>query len=265
MSERTKPPLRILVAFDAWRHDPGALEMAARLAAARRAELLALVIEDIDLANLAELPFATEIDRFCAAERRLDSATIARRLNAQARQVRRLIDELSARLQVSASLRILRGHYVAVALEAAEEVDITLLSKRMRTQRPTSLVRERYMEMGQRRRSLSGKTVWSLFDGSPAAVRALVVASELAAQSARTLSVLMPARSEAEAAGWQQQVAGLVEANTTRIVIGPPHDPASLLRVMRQTECDLFVVPRQEQELVRRIAESAGCPIVLVL
>ncbi|WP_054774730.1 hypothetical protein [Methylogaea oryzae] len=54
---------RILVALDATRHNPAALEAATLLAARTRAELLALFVEDLGLFHLAQLPFAMETGR----------------------------------------------------------------------------------------------------------------------------------------------------------------------------------------------------------
>ncbi|MCK5669327.1 MAG: universal stress protein UspA, partial [Gammaproteobacteria bacterium] len=57
-----KPVSRVLIALDAMQENPGALETAIALAAQRQSELMMLFIEDMNLVNLAGLPFASEID-----------------------------------------------------------------------------------------------------------------------------------------------------------------------------------------------------------
>ncbi len=267
MTEKTHATVRVLVAFDAWRHDAEALEMAAGMAARRQAELLALFIEDINLMNLAELPFATEIDRFCAVERRLDRVRVARHLRARAAQLRGLIDELSERLQVSGSLKILRGHYIAVALAAAADMDILLLGKRTVNPRPASYLQTRYESVERQRRALVGEPVWVIFDGSPAAARALIIASELAVQGGCELAVILPARSDTEAARWRRHIAELANFNAlaARMVLIPPDDAAGLVHLVRRAGCGLLVAKRDEDEVIRMVAENAGCPLVLVV
>ncbi len=71
MTKQHDPQTRVLVALNASRRDYQALELAASLAARKRVELLAVFVEDINLFNLAELPFAKEIVRASAVEREL--------------------------------------------------------------------------------------------------------------------------------------------------------------------------------------------------
>ena len=54
---------RILVALNPAARDLEALEQAAEMAARTRGHLMALLVEDIHLFDLARLPFAREFDR----------------------------------------------------------------------------------------------------------------------------------------------------------------------------------------------------------
>ena len=61
---------RILFALDPSRQNRAALERALTLAERLRAELIMLFVEDENLLHLVNLPFAREVHRISASERR---------------------------------------------------------------------------------------------------------------------------------------------------------------------------------------------------
>ena len=71
-------PGRIVVTLEAHPKAKSAVDTAARLAARLQAELVALVVEDIQLLHFAALPFAREVGRVSAHNRELDVATLER-------------------------------------------------------------------------------------------------------------------------------------------------------------------------------------------
>ena len=75
---------RILVALDASRESDAALAAAAELAQQLDAELMGLFIEDIDLLNLAALPFSREVAVLSLSGRGLDPERVARELRSKA-------------------------------------------------------------------------------------------------------------------------------------------------------------------------------------
>jgi len=113
---------RIVVGFDAgaWRSET--LRELAALAVETQAELVGVFIEDIDLLQLARLPFAAEVGHSSAARRGLDPATLERELRARAEALRRALAAVLDPARVAWSFRVAReapSQVLATALAAA--------------------------------------------------------------------------------------------------------------------------------------------------
>jgi hypothetical protein len=89
MSGEARSDRVVAVAFDTSARGQAALEAAVRLAAATRAQLQGLFVEDEDLLRLAGLPFAREIDCLSASLRQLHAATMERALRTAAIEAQR--------------------------------------------------------------------------------------------------------------------------------------------------------------------------------
>jgi hypothetical protein len=120
---------RVLVALDTLGGERGVLDLAARLAVACEAELAALIVENIALLQLAELPFIKEVDRLLGVEREMDRVRVRRLLRTEAARARRNLDNLAQRLNLRTSFRITRGRYIEAALRASAAFDLVLLDR----------------------------------------------------------------------------------------------------------------------------------------
>lgn len=120
---------RILVALDASTHSLAALEAAAKLAAQMEAELLGLFVEDINLLQLAELPFAQEMSRLFTAGQQVDKLKMERALRVQAEQARQALAITAEQMRVRWSFRVVRGQVISEILTAALEADLLSLGK----------------------------------------------------------------------------------------------------------------------------------------
>jgi len=117
---------RIVVAIDTGPPGKAALRAAAELAARLQAELLALYVEDVDLLNLAALPFAREIGFPSAAHRELDVEAVERLLRLHAEEARRTVEEFAARTPLKWSFQVTRGEFAEELLAAAAEADLVV-------------------------------------------------------------------------------------------------------------------------------------------
>lgn len=261
MTEKDQTPARILVALTASRRDFRALELAASLAAHKQAELLALFVEDINLFNLAGLPFAKEIDRVCAVERELDNLRLARAQKSRIDQIQQALDQLIGRLQIQASFRVVRGQFIQAVLSAAEGLDVLILCHK---EAPADMA-------SHWRKSLHSKTrpaalLWTLYDGSEGSRRALQLAAELATLEPCELCIALPAKTDQEAdvlrRGASQALAGA--SLFPSFVVVHPDDPECLRRLLRQSGSRLLVVDRAAGETIKAMAETAVCPVVVV-
>jgi nucleotide-binding universal stress UspA family protein len=260
-----KPTIhRILVALDTSPECASALAMAADLAAGQNAELLALFIEDVNLFNLADLPFAREIDRVFAMEREFDTLRMARSLRAQAEQLRRTLETITSERKVPSSLRVVRGHYVAEALSAATSMDILLFGRMKSAPRTAArALLAAWKEAGGRR------TVGVVYDGGEAADRTLALSLELARVLESKLLVIIPAANSAEAEQLQKLAKPVLEdaGLPARFSHVPLDNPAKLVNAARHEECSLVVVPRDcgcsSDAMIQALLEGLECPMVL--
>jgi nucleotide-binding universal stress UspA family protein len=121
------PIRRILIALDASPGSIAALEAAGALAARVDAELLGVFIEDVNLLNLAGLPFAAEVGLLSAGPRPLTPEEMERYLRDQGARAHVALTEIAERLQLRASFRVARGQIVSELLAAAGDVDLLAL------------------------------------------------------------------------------------------------------------------------------------------
>ncbi|HYE34008.1 universal stress protein [Methylocaldum sp.] len=253
MAEDAPISERVVVALNVLRHDMGMLELAAHLAARKQARLMAVYVEETNLINLAELPFAMEVDRICAAERKVDQLRLMRALRSRSEQVQQALYRLNESLQVDVSFKTVRGHFVSAVMSQIEQVDIVFLSRRCEAYRDSTTQKS------------STCPIWVLFDGSRESERALQMAVELAELESSRLYIALPAKTDAESETLKRQTLKCcVQSASVRFVTVHPFDARNLLHSMRRTGCRLLVVKRQDGDLSRAISEAAACPVVLV-
>jgi len=171
---------RILLALDATVGAEAAVRAAAELAAAMRASLEALFVEDTNLLRLAGLPFAREVGFHSAAGRPLALEDLVRALRTQAARTEQMLRLAARQLQVECSFRVARGRVLAAALSQSARPDLLVLGRTAR--RPY-----------RRPRPAGGlPSVLAVFDGSSRGYRALGAAVVLAARTGRKALVLVP-------------------------------------------------------------------------
>jgi nucleotide-binding universal stress UspA family protein len=257
------PIRRILVALDNSRHSLAALDAAVMLAAQLKADLLGLFVEDINLLQLAGLPFAQEIHYPSATVRRLDRQKLEQELTAGAARARRKLAVAADQAHVAWSFRIVRGQVATEVLTAASEAD--LLSLGIAGQ-PSFL-----LQQGEK----IGQPVMVTYDGTTAAKRALAIAVRLVqtAEQATSLSVVVlifkddmsdPAQYlEQEAILWLQEQG--IQANYRRL---SKVDPFSLAQVVRTEKGGLLILsgesPFSQPEILQVLLDKIDCPVLLI-
>ncbi len=254
--------VRIIVALNACRRDLDGLQLAASLAARKGCELEALFVEEVNLINVADLPFTKEVARSSGTEREFDPPRVERAQRASLSQIQQAIDRLHEDLRVRASLRVVRGHFVRTALAVEGDVDVLVLSRRgesgagklqaagwLRTARPAG-----------------AQPIWAIVDGTEASFHALQAAAEFAAADPVLLVVAVPGNRPDLPGKVLQRLAavGRTASSATRILAVEPFDANTLLRHIRLSGCRLLVVKRADGELLEQVAEAAECPVVLV-
>lgn len=197
--ELPAPSGQILVAVDASRHSQTALAVAVRLAKRLGAPLRVLFVEDLDLLHVASLPFARQVDVSTGTCRAFDPRTAERLLAAERRRVQVLLDEALRQVPVPFSFDVVRGKVQAELLAAAGQAEFVFVGK-------TGWRRHRRAHLGRKARALlvqAHRTVFLcqspapergpllvLNDGSPAATRAVRLATQLLTEDQKLVVAL---------------------------------------------------------------------------
>jgi hypothetical protein len=118
---------RIVFDLDPQSRRNAALEEIAGLAGELEAELVGLLVQDVELLQLASLPFAREVGFPSAARRGLDVERLERSFEVLATELRRGCEAALKGMSVSWSIRVARGSRIEQLLRAATEGDVPTL------------------------------------------------------------------------------------------------------------------------------------------
>jgi nucleotide-binding universal stress UspA family protein len=263
MTDERQPPSRsirrILVALDASPHSLAALESAADLAAAFKAELRGLFVEDINLIRMSDLSVAREVRSFTQPAQSLSERRLSLQLKRQAERAEQALQSIAQRMQVESSFEVTRGAVARSLLDAAQDVDLITLGK-------TSQSWSSRRKLGSTARALLSEATRPVlvlsevlrpdqpiivyYDGSDAAESALKFAASLAYRSDRgSLTVLLPTDDSDETQRLHDQVVERF-AHTVAPLRVRPLTPLEATRLAAATHAEgngLVVLP-------------AGCP-----
>jgi nucleotide-binding universal stress UspA family protein len=264
---------RVLVAIDASPLSLTALEAAATLARSVGAALTGVFVEDVNLSRLAGHPAATSISLVGGLRRDTEHRLLENALKAQVTLARRAFDEVAEELGEGAEFAVRRGRVEAELLAAAEEADLVLvgsygrvetLTPRRRLGSTARAVVERATRpvLVIRHAAPPTQPVAVLFDGSPAARRALVLAARLAAAAGARLEVITLAGDAATADQREKEARALI-APVAVAIEGLPVATADAGRVAAEAAghpLSLLVLP----ETARHLLDVLHCSTVVV-
>ncbi len=270
---------RILVALDASGPSLAALEAAAQLAAAHRAEIHGLFVEDRALLRLADAPLVREVGYASASRRAIGVGAMERSLRAVAAQARRALAAAAEASRLRWEFRVARGSVVSELLGAAATADLVVLGRvsRADTQRRRlgSTAREVLAAatgsvLLQRRPPQAGRPILLVYDASLACRRALALLPRLQRMTSAELVIVIPAVDATEARRLEREAAGLlghegVRLRARRILA---LDPAELLAVVRAERAGLLVLarvaPLSEWSVLEPLLEAVDTSVLLV-
>lgn len=249
---------RIAITIDAFRLSADALEQAVRLAERMNARLEGIFIEDMDLIQLAELPFLREVRSVSRSEQAIDLARMEQELRVLARRAERLLSEQATRHNVSWSFRIWRGSIDSDLLTADIEADVFAL---------TRLGAELMRIPALRAKTTSVSVV---FTGSEASKRALDTAVNLAADPLKDLNILLPAADDVEIERLIRMATEQAGANAPTMHFQRMTDGslADLVEVLTDTNSSVLVLERDSPLLqtptLKQSLNRLNCTILIV-
>lgn len=268
---------RILVALDASPSSLAALRAAADLAARLDAELVGLFVEDINLLRLADLNLAREVSIFTSAGRLFDRQSIEQQLHSQARQARRALAQIGERGHLRWSFQVVQGIISQELLQAAENTDAIVLGKAGWSHRRQIGSTARTIAMLAPRHAIVlqfgshfGIPVGLVYDGSPAAQRALASAGNLLENREGFLVVMILAQGAEEARQLQSEVGDFVRRHNLHIHYRwvARGDEVKLADLVRSERCGVLIVPATREalpeETLLELLDQVECPVWLV-
>jgi nucleotide-binding universal stress UspA family protein len=281
MNERELEPTirRILVALDASLHSLAALEAASELADALKAELIGIFVEDVNLLRLAGLPFAREVGFLSGVDRPLDSPGMERALRIQAEQARQMLAGVARGRQIRWSFRVVRGQVATELLTAAQEADLLALGR-------ASWALTRRVRLGATAREVVAQAsgavlllqhghaicppVQLVYNGSPAARRAVPTAAHLASITGGQLTVMVVANAPEVAQRLQEEVDGRLQAQRVEGHYRQLDNPAAeeLAQALHMAGGGTLVIgadnPILEGEGLPTLLDAIDCMVFLV-
>ncbi len=115
---------RILVALDNSRDSVAALNMAAFFARMLQAELEGLFVEEDDWYELIEHGFFLEVSTFTGTVSRMEKSRMRMQIRGHSERIRREIEKVSRKYEISHRFRSVRGKVQQQILEATKDADL---------------------------------------------------------------------------------------------------------------------------------------------
>ncbi len=268
---------RILVPLDASPHSLSALRAAGEIAAAHRAELVGVFVEDVNLVRLAALPVTREIGQTSGRIRELDERTMARQLRGLALRAERALAQEAGRRQVRWSFSVSRGTIGAELWGAASEADLVVMGRAGWSSRRTagSSV-QAVLTSGMRRTLVIGagarlQPTWLVvYDGSEMADRGLQSARLLARSKGGYLTVAIVRPNPKQAQRLQRKVAEQLRPYRLEVRYRWLHrsDSRALAElVATEQRCVLVLsadAPQLQDRPLPEVLETFNCPVLIV-
>lgn len=249
---------RIAVTLDAFEVSVQALEQAVQLAERMGAQLEGIFVEDIDLIQIAELPFLREVRSVSRSEDVINLVRMEQELCVLARRAERLLSEQAARHNVVWSFRTWRGSIDNDLLAADIEADVFAL-----TRLGAAFTRSRVLPA-------RSTAVSVLFSGTDASVRALLIATMLATDPRKELNILLPAKDLTEAARLQELATRQLGMDAARVHFFHMADGSlsDLVEILTDTNSAVLILERDNKLLhtpsLKYSLSNLNCPLLVV-
>lgn len=260
---------RIVVCCDTSPLGEAALDAAAALARRLDAELTGLFVEDVNLLRMATLPFAREYALASAMARNIDVAEVEQALRRQADAVRASLARVAQTLQVPWSFQVTRGGMLDRVLETMRDPGLAVLGYTgqfvIKADTPARAHGRPHADAGAPR-----QPILALYDGMPAAQRALRVALALAQDHHTPLVVLVIAKNADANKALRAQVAEQLAGSgiTPRFQTLTGRDMQGI-RNAAQTHHAAALLwagldSPDERKALAKLVDEVPCPVLLV-
>lgn len=244
--------------MDAFAVSAKSLEQAVQLAERTGALLEGIFVEDIDLIEVAGLPFLREVRTASRTEDVIDPARIEQELRVLARRAERILSEQAARHNVAWSFRIWRGSIDCDLLAAEVEADVFALTRLGASRVHFPVV------------SARSTAVAVMFTGSDASLRALDTANKLATDPDRVLNILLPVENVADAIHLQQLAISRLgrDARSVHFIHLADGSLADLVEMLADSNSAVLILERDNKLVhtpsLQQSLNKLNCPLLIV-
>ena len=264
---------RILVALDTSAHSHAALEAAAIMAARLDAELLGLFVQDMELLQLAQLPFAREVGLTSAGRRPIDPRSMEVSLKAQAQMAKSAFEAAAQRHGLQCSFRVTRGHVVSELVAASADVDLLALGTsghmEIAGRRLGSTVRGIVASAScsvliEQRAKGAGAALLLLYEDSPSADRALARARQLAVVRGGDLVIVLTG-DEATREALHARLQPAAPSGGREHIVALDDGVEHLRTLVARHACGLLLIAHDSPLLAREpeLLGNLNCPVLL--
>lgn len=272
---------RIVVALDSSTHSRAALAAAVELAARLHAEIEGLFVEDINLVNLAGLPFGNAVDMATGRAAPFDTGALEARMKAEIARARRALEDTARRARLRATFRIARGRLESEVVAAAGEADLLIVGaagldlefggrfKPGRVALAAAASAPRSVLLLRHGSSFRGRPLVA-YDGTPAADKALDAAIALARTGGYAVRLLIAESDPDKARALEAQASARFAAAGASFVRQEGDSAAltDMCRIVQETEADILVIAADDARLQGDgrtiLLERVACPVLLV-
>jgi len=265
LQEPLAPVRRIAVIVDAGEQSPRVIGLAAGIAAALKAELEGVFVEDVGLLGAIGLPFQREFRLTTRGEEVPDVLRLQRELRAAARRVRELLEQSAQRLGCTWSFRVWRGDLEGEIFSAARSAQMLALAPLGRF----APLRQTARRVAQRPADQT-LVVSVLCDGAAGSLRALEAARELASERRGQLQVFLQAPDGEALEGLHSQVRGALgqAADDARLLPLAAADRAGTFATIVANAGDVLVIdggnPLLGRDTLWQSLVALQCPMLVV-
>ena len=223
-----------------------ALELAVDLAIEHRTSLHGLFIEDLDLVNVAGLPFSREVSSTSASPRMLDNQRLLRAMNASSRLFRQSLEQHAERLSLSWSYSHFRGRKRSMELGESARAEFLIIGH------PLNL----------RPRAAESKTILLL--GNHNLRQYQVLEAILTRLPGQPVDVLMVSADGEPALKLPQQLASQFLLHSDWKLVQINREELTNKLQLKRGRFDFVIAQKGDPTLLQRIMPGATCPVIVV-
>lgn len=249
---------RVLVVVDNMTDARYVMQTAAEISRTLQRELLGLFVEDLDLINLARLPFGQTVLSPLGTLVQQDMVRLEQHMRHTAREVRAVLERFAGEARIHCSFQVSRGHFFTAVQSCCQNSDLLLVS------------REGHAATLRRRRPPAGaqRPVMVFHSGAAEDHEAVMLAASIAGGLGKPLHVLVPER---ECGKVQAEIEALLQPLAGNCLIQSIADdsPEAVARAGNLQHCALLVAlnssaGRELDDRLKRLATLLHCPLALV-